>query len=94
MNFAKKDVFQASGSLQLFAGQKFGNEAVIHAMNALFEADDIDVVLLVDASNAFNSLNRAAPLHNVRLLCPIIDAYAISRGNNSRRSFGNGILWN
>ena len=29
-------------------------------------------VLLVDASNAFNSLNRQAALHNIRHLCPPI----------------------
>ena len=40
-----------------------------------FQADDIDAVLLIDASNAFNALNRTAPLHNIRVLCPIIAAY-------------------
>ena len=57
MNFAKKDVVEASGSLQLCAGRKSGSEAAIHAMNSLFEADDIDAVLLIDASNAFNAQN-------------------------------------
>ncbi|CAB4004351.1 Hypothetical predicted protein, partial [Paramuricea clavata] len=35
MSFAKKDVVEASGSLQLCAGQKSGSEAAIHAMNTL-----------------------------------------------------------
>ncbi|CAB4027742.1 Hypothetical predicted protein, partial [Paramuricea clavata] len=39
-SFAKKDVVEASGSLQLCAGQKSGSEAAIHAMNTLFEAEN------------------------------------------------------
>ena len=69
MMVAKKDVVEASGSLQLCAGQKSGSEAAIHAMHAIFKADDTDAVLLIDASNAFNALNRAAALHNIRVLC-------------------------
>ena len=49
-----------------------------HATHNIFESDETDAALLVDASNAFNSLNRAAALHNVRVLCPIIATYAIN----------------
>ena len=46
-------------------------------MHNIFEADETDAVLLVDASNAFsfNSLNRAAALNNNRVLCPLIATY-------------------
>ena len=64
--------YYASGSLQVCAGHKSGSEAAIHAMRELFEHDNSDAVLLIDASNAFNSLNRAAALHNIRVLCPSI----------------------
>ena len=47
-------------------------------MYNIFEADNTDAVLLIDASNAFNSLNRAAALYNVRILCPTIATYAIN----------------
>ena len=47
-------------------------------MHNIFEVDNTDAVLLIDASNAFNSLNRAAALHNVRILCPTIATYAIN----------------
>ena len=58
MNSVKKDVVEASGSLQLCAGQKSGSEAAIHAMHTIFEADETDGVLLIDASNALNALDR------------------------------------
>ena len=39
-------------------------------MNQAFQANEAEAVLLVDASNAFNSLNRQAALLNIRHLCP------------------------
>ena len=64
---AKQDVINASGVMQVCAGQKSGWEAAIHAMRNIFKADETDAALLVDASNAFNSLNRAAALNNIRV---------------------------
>ena len=55
---AKQDVINASGAMQVCAGQKSGGEAAIHAMRNIFEADETNAALLVDSSNAFNSLNR------------------------------------
>jgi len=49
-----------------------GIEGAIHPMNELFTTHQDDVngwgVLLVDAANAFNSLNHAAMLLHVRVL--------------------------
>ena len=90
MNVAKKDVIEASGSLQLCAGQKSGSEAVVHAMHSIFEADSTDAVLLIDASNAFNALNRAAALHNIRIICPFIAVYAINTYRQPARLFITG----
>ena len=33
---------------------------------------DADAVLLIDAENAFNSINRKVMLHNLKYICPII----------------------
>ena len=90
MMIAKEDVVEPSGSLQLCAGQNSGSEAAIHAMHAIFEADETDGMLLIDASNAFNALNRQAALHNIRVQCPIIATYAINRYRLSAGLFITG----
>ena len=72
MQVVKTDVTQAAGSLQVCAGQEGGCEAAIHAFNDLFSRDDTDAVLLADASNAFNSLNRSCALHNMQFICPAL----------------------
>ena len=64
IQITKPDIFDATGSLQVSAGQKSGSEAAVHAMNSMFSACETDAVLLIDATNAFNTLNRAATLHN------------------------------
>ena len=47
-----------------------GIEAVVHAVRQSFGSEETEGILLVDASNAFNSLNRANALANIRCLCP------------------------
>ena len=64
-----------------------GSEAAIYAMREIFEADETDAALLIDASNAFNSLNRAAALHNVRVICPAIAIYVINTYRAPARLF-------
>ena len=66
----KHDIQDAVGPLQLCAGFEGGCEAAIHAMQQLFSLPQFDAVIQVDASNAFNSLNRQTALRNVLHLCP------------------------
>jgi len=79
----KMDILEAAGPLQLCAGQDAGCEAAIHAMRSVFTDDTTEAVLLVDASNAFNSLNRQVALRNISVLCPSIATILINtyRGN-------------
>ena len=71
----KSEILSATGALQLCAGQNAGCEAAIHALNSLYLDDSTEAILLVDATNAFNSLNRQVALKNISLNCPTILLY-------------------
>ena len=71
----KPDILNSAGSLQLCAGLPSGCEAAAHAMNDIFKEEDTDALLLVDASDAFNTLNRKFLLHNIKYLCPHMATY-------------------
>ena len=70
MTVLKSDITRAAGVSQVCAGHPSGCEAAIHAMRKVFSSMSTDAVLLVDADNAFNRLNRAVALHNIRYTCP------------------------
>ena len=71
----REDIQKASGSLQTCAGIESGIEAAIHAMHKTFNEDWCEAVLLVDADNAFNRLNREAALQNIKVTCPPLHTY-------------------
>ena len=64
------DIVLAVGPLQTCAGQSAGSEAAVYAMKNMFDDSDCEAALLVDATNAFNCVNRQAALHNISILCP------------------------
>ena len=66
----KDDIQDAAGSNQLCGGQVASIEAAVHAVRQSFGLEEMEGILLVDASNAFNSLNRANALANIHCLCP------------------------
>ena len=72
LSVVREDLQAAAGSIQLCAGQIAGIEAGVHAVQALFQKVDTEAILLVDASNAFNALNRQTALHNIRRICPAL----------------------
>ena len=80
----KSDIQEAAGARQLCAGQIAGIEAAIHTVVREFQSEDVEAVLLVDASIAFNSLNREAALYNIQFSCPtlataLINIYRVIR---------------
>ena len=49
MKLLRKYVLKATGCLQLCAGQDAGSEAAFHAVYDMFNEDDTEAVLMVDA---------------------------------------------
>ena len=87
MSVVKGDIQDSVGSLQVCAGQAGGCEAAIHAMRTIYEEEDTDAVLLIDAANAFNSINRLAMLRNIERICPIAYTYAYNCYSVNARLF-------
>lgn len=72
MKIVKHDLQDAVVILQLCAGQDAGCEVAIHAIPQIFDDEDTKAMILVDASNAFNCLNRQVTLLNCRTVCPAL----------------------
>ena len=78
LSIVRADIQEASGCIQLCGGQISGIEAAVHAARTSLESDDSEAILLVDATNAFNSLNRQTALHNIRRICPALATILIN----------------
>ena len=88
------DVMEASSSVQLCAGQPSGTEAAIHTVRQAFQKEDVEGVVLVDASNAFNALSRYSALQNIQRICPPIATIVINTYRNPSELFVVGnIIW-
>ena len=75
----KPDIQEDTGCQQLCGGQISGIEAAVDAMcELLFEKDDIEAILLVNASNTFNTLNHQVALQNIRRLCPPLGTHFVN----------------
>ena len=58
------------GNFQLCFGETAGIEHTIHALRREFKKENCEAILLIDATNAFNLLNRTTALENVRRMSP------------------------
>ena len=63
MKVARNDILHAAGPLQTCSGLPSGREAAVHAVRESFENPTVEGVLLVDASNVFNSMNATIRSH-------------------------------
>ena len=70
--FTKIDLEETCSTDQLACGLKAGVEGANHALPEVFDDNKEDGcgMLMMDASNAFNSLNRETALWNARILWP------------------------
>ena len=88
------DILKVTGSIQLCTGQDAGIESAIHAMNKLFKVESTEATLLIDATNAFNILNREAALRNINSLCPSLATIAINTYRENTQLFIDGeTIW-
>jgi hypothetical protein len=90
VSFLKDDIRMAAGALQLCCGHESGCEAIVHSMHAVYERDETDGILMVDADNAFNRLNRALALRNIRVVCPPIANFTLNCYRSPARLFVTG----
>ena len=81
---------EASGVDNLCAGLKAGIEGGIHSMHQIFEDDNSEACLLVDASNAFNAMSREAALWNCRVLWPSCSRFLFNTYRGYARIFMKG----
>ena len=72
------DVQEAAGSVQLCAGWPAGCEESVHAVRTIFSEAGAHGLLLADANNAFNCLNRQLTLVNIHHLCPSLSNILIN----------------
>ena len=83
----RPDIQEACGCLQVCAGLQSGCEAAIHAIREAFEDDATEAALLIDASNAFNSVKRECSLRNISVLCPALFIFLVNTYRRPVRLF-------
>ena len=75
------------GSSQMCVGQKCGIEAAVRALSAIYDEELVNGVLLVDASNTFNCLNRKAALANINNPCPALGTLLTNTYRSEQKLF-------
>ena len=86
----KLDIQEVAGPLQTCTGLKSGAEAAVHYMQEQYRVKSSEAVILVDVSNAFNSVNRQALLRNLKILCPQFSKVAFNMYRRPCRMFVAG----
>jgi hypothetical protein len=90
MMITKSDLQESVGQSQLCAGFEAGCETAFHTMSHIFSLPETEAALFVDASNAFNSLNRRMTLLNAQSICPILAPVLINTYRESSYLFVDG----
>ena len=82
-----KDLVGATAPIQVCAGLQGGVEAAVHAATDCFEDPETEAIILVDAENAFNLLNREAAINNMYIVCPEVATYIMNTYRMPARLF-------
>ena len=85
----KKELTSLGSNYQLCLGQKYGIEYAIHTLRDQYSKTSADAVLLIEAKNAFNSLNRKLALKNIENTCPSLLTAIKNSNSNPFKLFVN-----
>ena len=78
---------EAVGAQQTCGGQEGYIEAASHAATKTYDLLSTECMLQIDASNAFNNMNRELSLHNAQFTCPKIHSYLMSKNQKAAHLF-------
>ena len=92
MQVMNPELVNATANIQVCSGLPGEVEAAIHALRRLYEDDDTEAVILVDADNAFNRMNRSVALNNIQFTCPEIATYIINTYRKPAQLFVSGAV--
>ena len=59
-------------------------------MGLVFAEEGVDGILLIDASNTFNQMNRSVAMHNIQITCKEMSLYIINTYRSPSRLFIRG----
>ena len=85
--FLKKEINGAASPLQVCAGRSAGSEAAIHAMSQTFVEEGTNGILLIDASNVFNQMNRSVASRKIQITCREMSLYINNKFRSPLRLF-------
>lgn len=90
LSVTRQHIQNTVGTYQLCAGIESGCEAAVHAINELYNNENSQGILIVDANNAFNSLNREAAILNIQRICPIFSKIVNNMYRNEANLYTSG----
>ena len=69
----RQDLTSLGENMPLCFGQQCGIEPATHSLRHSFDDPENEAILLIDAENPFNVLDRRTALENVKALCPSLN---------------------
>ena len=85
-----KDLLTIGNATQLCLGQKCGIEHAIHLLRETYQQPETEAILPIDASNAFNALNRKLAMRNNDSICPSLTSAVYNSYIYPSKLFVNG----